>query len=177
MHRRTLALTTLLALGACGPSNGTDAGTDAGAPPGTYANAVMVFNTSCAISASCHSGAGQGQAGLNLQRSIMAGTLVADLSRPSCEYSAMPLLTPGDPMNSWLYLKCTGPHDSTNNFMFTPSSSWLGSLPDAGVSTCPLTDMSGHITFGVMMPNGLPGVTPTQAETLRMWIANGAPNM
>jgi hypothetical protein len=179
MTKRTLTLTSLLVLAACTPASApTDAGPpDTGVPPGTYANVVTILNGSCAISSSCHSGAGLGQAHLNLQQSITAGTLVPDLMRPSCEYSAMPLLTPGDPMNSWLYVKCTGAHDAANNLMFAPSPTWVNSQPDAGVSTCPLTDMSGHLTFGVIMPNGTTGVTPTQAETLRQWIANGAPNM
>ena len=184
MTIRALGLSSVLALSACNPAPAAvDAGPpDSGAPPGTYANVVQIFNGSCAISSSCHSGAGQGQGHLNLQRSIMAGTLVTDLMQPSCEYSAMPLLTPGDPTNSWLYLKATGHGDSSMNLTFTPASTWDhgGLMPDAmgryPASTCPLTDATGHIVFGQVMPMGTMGLTATQAETLRQWIANGAPS-
>jgi hypothetical protein len=180
MTKRTLALFSALALGACSGGSTTDAGPpDGGVAPGTYANVVTILNNSCALSSSCHGGAGQGQGHLNLARSISAGTLVADLMRPSCEYSAMPILTPGDPANSWLYVKSTGP-TSGMDLMFTPSASWNhgGLTPDAmghyPASTCPLTQ-SGAIYFGQIMPMGTMGLPPSQAETLRMWIAAGAP--
>jgi hypothetical protein len=176
-----MVLALLVSIG-CTPTAAPTDG-DTAAPPGTYANVVLIFNGSCAISSSCHSGTGIGQGHLNLQTSIMGGTLVHDLMRPSCEYSAMPLLTPGDPMNSWIYLKSTGHSDSNQNLVFTPSSTWDhgGLTPDAmgryPTSTCPLTDMSSHITFGQVMPMGTTGLTSLQAETLRQWIANGAPSM
>ena len=180
MLTRTLTLVSALALVACTPM-AAPADAAPTAPPGTYANVANIFALSCNFS-SCHGGAGQGSAMLNLQRSITAGTLVADLSRPSCEYGGvggMPLLTPGDPANSWLYLKVQGPH-SGMDLTFTPSATWNhgGLTPDAmghyPVSTCPLTQ-AGAITFGQLMPMGTAGVTPSQAETLRAWIAAGAP--
>lgn len=148
-------------------------------PPGTYENVTRIFTASCNFS-SCHGGAGAGAAMLNLQRSMTAGTLVADLvAHPACEYDAMPLVDPGHPENSWLYLKTTGPHTGTT-VDFTPDASWDhgGLTPNASgnypASTCPLT-ASGDIIFGDMMPQGTMGVTALQAETLRMWIADGAP--
>lgn len=148
-------------------------------PPGTYENVTRIFTVSCNFS-SCHGGAGAGAAMLNLQRSMTNGTLIADLvGHASCEYDAMPLIDPGHPENSWLYLKTTGPHTGTT-VDFTPDASWDhgGLTPDGSgnypASTCPLT-ARGDIVFGEMMPDGTQGVTAVQAETLRMWIADGAP--
>jgi len=174
-------VTSLLsfALASCGnPAPPADAGPDAGPPlPGTYANVVSILESSCAF-ASCHGGSGAGAAELNLASSIRADTLVADLSQPSCQYSAMPLLTPGDPEQSWLYLKVAGPHMGTR-VEFTPSASWdPGIVPDAmgnyPRSTCPLVER-GAISFGTMMPQGSMGLDASRAETIRMWIAAGAP--
>lgn len=178
MTHRFIAFTFALALVSCGPpTTGTgDAGPTA--LPGTYANVANIFSRSCSFS-SCHGGPGAGAAMLNLQRSITAGTLVADLGRPACEYAPMPLLTPGDPMNSWLYLKVAGPHTGIE-IDFTPSASWDhgGLTPDGSgnypASTCPLTS-HGQISFGQIMPMGTGGLPAGQAETVRLWIAAGAP--
>jgi hypothetical protein len=146
--------------------------------PGTYANVATIFSRTCAFS-SCHGGPGSGAAMLNLQQSITAGTLVADLQAPSCEYSAMPLLTPGDPTQSWIYLKITSAHTGLE-LNFTPDPTWDhgGLMPDAmghyPPSTCPLTS-AGQITFGQIMPMGTGGLPANQAETIRLWIAAGAP--
>lgn len=116
---------------------------------------------------------------LNLQRSIASDTLVADLvDHDACQYSAMPLVTAGDPERSWLYLKVAGPHMGTT-LDFTPADDWdPGIVPDAmgnyPTSTCPLTSR-GDITFGVMMPQGSPGLDASRAETIRLWIEAGAP--
>jgi len=175
-------VTPLLALGLahCGtPAPAPDAGSDAGPPlPGTYENVAMIFQSSCAF-ASCHGGTGTGAAQLNLASSIGAGTLAEDLSgQPSCQYSAMPLVTPGDPAQSWLYLKVSGAHAGVR-VDFTPAASWdPGIVPDAmgnyPPSTCPLVER-GDISFGTMMPQGSMGLDGSRAETIRLWIAAGAP--
>lgn len=112
-------------------------------------------------------------------RSISAGTLIADLQAPSCQYSLMPMLTPGDPMNSWLYLKVAGAHTGLV-IDFTPDAAWDhgGLMPNAmgqyPTSTCPLTS-HGAIVFGQIMPMGTGGLPSRVAETIRLWIAAGAP--
>ena len=180
--RASCALASLAFLAAsCGsPAPApSDAGSDAGPPPDpTFENVSMILSSSCAF-ASCHGGAGAGAAMLNFERSIAAGTLREDLvDQPACEYSAMPLVTAGDPTQSWLYLKAAGPHTGTD-LDFTPDTSWdPGIVPDAmgrfPASTCPLTER-GALSFGQLMPQGTTGLDGARAETLRLWIANGAP--
>lgn len=174
-----LALLASLLGASCGNAEyDTDAGPDAGPPlPGTYANVVSILETSCNFP-SCHGGTGAGASQLNLATSIAAGTLVADLMQPSCQYDAMPLLTLGDPSQSWLYLKVAGPHAGAR-LDFTPSATWdPGINPDAmgryPASECPLTER-GEITFGTMMPQGSTGLDAARAATIRMWIEAGAP--
>ncbi len=168
-------------LASCGPPPpaAVDAGRDAGAPlPGTYANVVTIMTNSCAF-VSCHGGSGAGAGDLNLQRSIAMNTLVADLvDEPACQYDAMPLVTAGNPDESWLYLKVSGPHTGAT-LDFTPADDWdPGITPDAmgnyPVSTCPLTSR-GDLTFGMMMPQGSMGLDASRAETVRLWIEAGAP--
>lgn len=183
MQRRLARLSLFLpalALASCGSSpRPSDAGSDAGPPlPGTYANVAMIFTTSCAFT-SCHGGTGPGASMLNLQSSIAAGTLVEDLvAQPACQYSAMPLVTAGDPERSWLYLKIAGAHSGTS-VDFTPEASWdPGITPDAmgnyPSSVCPLVER-GDIVFGTMMPQGTMGLDASRAETIRLWIEAGAP--
>lgn len=176
--KRALSILVLALLTGCGnpPSSTPDAGI---VLPGTYENVSMIMMTSCAF-ASCHGGTGAGAAQLNLQRSIMSGTLREDLvDQPSCMYSAMPLVTAGDVDNSWLWHKIAGAHTGTR-VDFTPDPSWdPGIVPDAmgryPMSQCPLTQ-SGQITFGTIMPMGsTDGLDAARAETIRMWIEAGAP--
>jgi hypothetical protein len=123
-----------------------------------------------------------GQGMLNFQASIAAGTLREDLvDQPSCEYSAMPLVDPGDPDNSWLWIKVSaGAHDSAGRLEFTPDPTWDPGIVRDGtgrypLSVCPLTQ-AGEIRFGTMMSQGAPnGLDPSRAATIRVWIENGAP--
>lgn len=174
-----LSLASGLATASCGNvSYDADAGPDAGPPlPGTYENVTRILTTSCAF-ASCHGGAAGGASRLDLASSIAAGTLVADLMRPACQYDAMPLLTPGAPEESWLYLKVAGPHAGAR-LDFTPAPGWdPGITPDAmgryPASECPLTER-GALTFGTMMPQGSMGLDASRAATIREWIEAGAP--
>lgn len=175
-----MVLASAIGSTSCGgsPSN-VDGGRDAGPPlPGTYENVVQILSTSCAFT-SCHGGAGPGAGRLNLARSIADGSLREDLvDRPSCQYSAMPLVLPGAPERSWLYLKVAGPH-SGQRLEFTPEPSWdPGIMPDATgsypPSMCPLVE-GGSIAFGAMMPIGTTGLDASRAETIRAWIVAGAP--
>jgi hypothetical protein len=168
------------ALAACGGGGG--GGSDAGPTPlpGTYENVASIMMTGCAFN-SCHGGSGQGASMLNLQTAIADGTLVEDLvDVPSCQYSAMPLIDPGDPDNSWLWIKVAGAHDAMGRLEFTPDPSWEpGITPDAmgnyPSSTCPLTQ-GGDIVFGTIMPQGAPnGLDASRAATIREWIEAGAP--
>lgn len=175
--RSASGLAAAAALSACG--NPAPVEPDAGAPlPGTYENVEMIMRTSCAFP-SCHGGPSAGASMLNLERSIMAGTLREDLvDQPSCMYSAMPLVTEGDPDNSWLWLKVAGAHTGTQ-LTFTPDEGWdPGIVPDGSgrypTSQCPLTQ-AGAITFGTMMPQGSMGLDASRAETIRLWIEAGAP--
>jgi hypothetical protein len=181
MRPLALALTvaTSLSAASCGNvSYDADAGPDGGPPlPGTYENVAQIFTTSCAF-ASCHGGTGDGAAQLDLATSIAAGTLVADLMRPACQYDAMPLLTPGAPEESWLYLKVAGAHSGAR-LDFTPAVGWdPGLTPDAmgryPASECPLTER-GALTFGTMMPQGSTGLDASRTATIRAWIEAGAP--
>lgn len=169
--RRFLLVSLTLALGAaCGDdtrTGATDAGSDAGPPPaGDYASVAQVFSTGCALSASCHGGAGPGAAGLNLQAARDGETtydaLLVDVA--SCQYPPMPLVDPGNPDNSWLYVKMTGPHEGAR-ITFEPEA---GFTPPSGCGT------TGAAPFGTLMPQGLSSPDP-RAAIVRAWIENGAP--
>ena len=179
-HRSTLFAAILLSLlSACGGGGG--GGTDAGTPMGTYAEVAPILMTSCAF-ASCHGGAGRGAGNLNFQSAMAAGmpltTVLNDVT--SCQYSAMPLVDPGDPDNSWLWIKLTAMHGAGGRIEFTPDPSWdPGIEPDATgrypSSICPLTS-GGDIVFGVLMPQGTTtGLSPERLAIIRAWIENGAP--
>lgn len=83
------------------------------------------------------------------------GVAAVDVGEPyNYKYNGMPLVTPGDPAHSLLYLKINA----------APACS-----PGIAQSTtCP---------YGQHMPN-LSGQTlsPAVVEAVREWIANGAPN-
>ena len=182
MRRLVLSALSTLAL-ACTPSTSppVDAGVDApdAWQAATYANVALLFERSCSFM-SCHGGAGMGAAHLNFAAAHAAGTPYTTLlvGVPACEYSAMPLVTAGDPDASWLYLKVAGPHTGLD-VEFTPSPTWDSGLVARADGTfppsiCPLTT-SGRIDFGAMMPQGTMGLTPSDADLLRRWIADGAP--
>lgn len=139
----------------------------------------MILMRNCVFS-SCHGGTGVGASMLNFQTSIANGTLIADLEQPACQYDLMPLVTPGDPDQSWLYLKIAGPHGAAGDITFTPDATWdQGGLTPDGMgrypaSTCPLTSR-GAIVFGTIMPQGTAGLRADQVETIRQWILAGAP--
>lgn len=179
-----IAVAALATLASCGPGPGAaDANSDAN-PDTSHAAVLAIVRTSCVFSA-CHGGPRSGAAMLNLMPALDGTMTLRDLlvDQPACEYSAMPLVTAGDPEQSWFWLKLDGPHTADRLITFTPDATWDPGIvrrPDGTypASICPLVSR-GEITFGVLMPQGTgpmaPVLTPSQLQTVRGWIANGAP--
>jgi hypothetical protein len=174
MRHRVRSLALVFALG-CGHGAGTP---DAG-PEGTYEQVAGIFQRSCAFR-TCHGGIGSGASMLNLE--MPAGGSLRDelVGVPSCQYSAMPLVDPGDPANSWLMVKLEGPH-AMGRIEFTPAASWDPGIerdPATGrypASQCPLTQ-DGEISFGTLMPMGSArGLPASDLAVIRAWIEAGAP--
>lgn len=147
----------------------------------TYENVAGIFDSSCSFS-SCHGGS-RGEAELNFAAAREAGVLYTELliDVPACEYDLMPLIDPGNPDNSWLYLKVTHAHDADGYLTFTPAADWDPGIerdPDTGLyprSPCPRTE-DGEITFGQIMPDGSSdGLDARRATAIREWILAGAP--
>lgn len=169
---------------ACGPSPApVDANTDANIDT-SHAAVLGIVRTSCVFSA-CHGGPRGGAGMLNFQPAVDGTMTLRDLmvDRPACEYSAMPLVTEGNPDQSWLMLKLDGPHTADRAITFTPDPTWdpgIARRPDGTypASICPLVSR-GEISFGVLMPQGsgteAPVLTPVQLATIRGWILDGAP--
>jgi hypothetical protein len=162
-----------------------DAGLEA-----TVENVDAILQLSCTFSGTCHGDPrGAGQAMLNFATPLETGqpratALFAEDGRPkpACEYSAMPLVDPGNPDNSWLMVKIDGPHTG-GALMFTPGASWdPGIMRDVDgnypVSECPLVPRPGEIEFGGPMPYSpvapMP-LPPDEIDLIRRWIAAGAP--
>ncbi len=182
--RLLLALVSA-SLVACGPGptpEPVDADTDANVDT-SHAAVLAIMTTTCVFS-SCHGGPRTGASMLNFQPAVDGTMTLGDIlvDQPSCEYSAMPLVTAGNPDQSWLMLKLDGPHMG-RAITFTPDASWdpgivrgpTGTYP---ASICPLVSR-GEITFGELMPQGsgptAPVLTPLQLQTIRGWILSGAP--
>jgi hypothetical protein len=122
----------------------------------------------CVFSA-CHDSISPG-GGLNLEGPLASGTMrEALVGVSSCQYDLMPLVDPGNPDNSWLWLKLSGPHTAANVLEFTASPTWI---PDPRPE-CPTPPMISP--FGVMMPQGSSGLDPMRANIVRGWILAGAP--
>jgi hypothetical protein len=177
---RLLVALSLSALVACG---GDDDAGEAPDPPlePTYENVAMILQQSCTFSASCHGGTGAAKARLNFERAAASGTILDVLLEvPSCEYSAMPRVTPGDPARSWLWIKVDGETDARGNLLFSPSPDWdagVGRRPDGtlAASTCPLV-VDGGISFGMLMPMGSRrGLSENRRRAIYEWILAGAP--
>ncbi len=173
MSRSRLALLASLSLAACtnpGPSG----------PAGTYEEVAVVFNAACTFS-SCHGGMGGGAGNLNLMMpdGMPFTTRLVDVA--ACQYDALPLVDPGNPEGSYLWIKLTTPNGADGNITFTPAATW-----DPGIargmdgrfppSTCPLVSRDGEIVFGHRMPDGsTTGLSPARLDIIRAWIENGAP--
>ena len=152
----------------------------------TYENIAGIFDSSCSFS-SCHGGT-RGAGTLNFVAAREAGMLYTELlvSVPACQYDRMPLIDPGHPENSWLYVKVSGEHTADGSLIFTPAPDWdpgVAADPRGGLarSTCPLTEAPAMgeprvLTFGEIMPEGSSnGLDARRLTALRLWIEAGAP--
>jgi len=172
----------VIALAACGDD---DEAPDSGRlTEPTYQNVAIIMARSCAVSVSCHGGAGSGSAMFNLQPGLDSGDFRPELMETSCEYSKLRRIAPGDSANSWLMIKLAGDFDpATGKLMFTPAADWDAGLTATGdggtlpASNCPLVDR-GMLSFGTIMPQplGPPASLPAnELELIRQWIDMGAP--
>lgn len=177
-------LTTSVLVGLTGLTLGSAALSGCGddAAPGDtrnpqYVAAETAIKQGCfANNANCHGGTG-GLAGLNLGAAITAGDMrTALVNVPSCEYSLMDLVEPGDPDNSWLIVKVTAPFvamgdanppaTQVGDLIFTPDSTWNESMK------CN-QQIRG---FGQRMPQVAPfDIEDDHLDALRTWIEVGAP--
>ncbi|MFW5924585.1 MAG: hypothetical protein ACOCV4_00350 [Myxococcota bacterium] len=160
------ALVLLVTLAGCG-----DEGEDASLPPiePTYANVEMIMERSCTFG-SCHGGSGSGKGDLNLEPLLDAGEPITDalVDVPSCEYPLMPRIDPGDPDNSWLWIKMSPEYMAEDGTIdFTPDPSF-----DPGEAPC------SDLGFGINMPFAMGDPSPladNELTAIREWIEMGAP--
>ena len=143
----------------------------------TYENVAAVIHRSCGgASNSCHGGI-NGNARLNFGLAEGEGTPYTELlvDVPACEYDAMPRVDPGNPDNSWLWIKLQGAHDAEGRILFTPAATWD---PTGDERTgCPQME-DGEVTFGLLMPQspGAPAQLPQETlDLFEDWILVGAP--
>ncbi|MFW6197826.1 MAG: hypothetical protein ACOC5B_03090 [Myxococcota bacterium] len=161
--------TTLFSLAGCGDGEG--APMDASLPPidPTYANVEMIMERSCVFS-SCHGGASSGQADLNFDPLLNADEPLTDVlvDVPACQYPLMPRIDPGDPDNSWLWIKMSPDYMAADGTIdFTPDSSFEP-------TDAPCSDQG----FGINMPFAMGNPSPlkdNELTAIREWIEMGAP--
>jgi hypothetical protein len=115
---------------------------------------------SCAFGGTCH-GAGTGKANLNFKGAADVAAVLVNV--PACENSAMLRVAPGDPDNSWLWIKLTAEADPTTGLITHPGTP----------STC------AGVTngFGTRMPQvgGFAKLADDKLAVIREWIEGGAP--
>lgn len=113
-----------------------------------------IFESATNHCASCH-GPSQTSpyANLTLGGQVSSKCIVQRLLHPSLDGGQFPLVTPGDPDHSYLYLKASG------------------KAPDAG---CVSTNPNQPCNTAQMPPGGVRTMTDAELETLRSWIADGA---
>jgi len=170
MKHRSIAVPLVLVTLALATACGDDA--PAGRNPQYVAAETALKNGCGSRSSACHS-VGGGLAEFDLSTAIASGDMRSEMVNvPSCEYSLMDRVEPGDPDNSWLMVKLTAPSvnavgtPQNGDIIFTPSTSW------SDADKCnPL--IAG---FGKRMPN----VSPFQVEAealaaIEAWIRAGAP--
>jgi hypothetical protein len=108
----------------------------------------------------------------NTAKAMLDFTAMPDLTAllvnvPACEAQGMVRVKPGDPVNSWLWIKLVGPDDASGNITHaaTPQNC-SGATPG---------------TTGVLMPWGAKTsdpktmLAPAQLFTICSWITDGAP--
>ena len=82
---------------------------------------------------------------------------------------------PGNPDNSWLWIKLQGAHDAEGKILFTPAASWDPAGDER--TGCPQME-DGEVTFGLLMPQspGAPAQLPQETlDLFEDWILVGAP--
>jgi hypothetical protein len=147
---------------------------DSGAPrPESYAAVVEILERSCAY-VRCHSGTPVGGA-LSFLRGANHALSLVDV--PACEYELMKRVEPFHPERSWLIVKLTAAFrpasDPYANYIyFDPEPGW-----DPNQRGCRDETDEGTPLFGSRMPLTAPNMLPDEElETLRGWIAEGAPH-
>lgn len=184
VSRAALGAAALLLFAGCGDDT-------APLPPiePTYANVQEMLTNGCAFS-SCHGDCtpgGAGAAQLNFAPLLDQGKPLTEalVDVPSCEYYLMPRVDPGNPDNSWLWIKLDPDHDDNQgHIVFTPDPSFDPAGDPYPSSNCPLM-VGGELSFGRNMPNTgdvftAPDNEPShlksnQLTALREWIEMGAP--
>jgi hypothetical protein len=164
-----------------GPAGPQDSGFDAHQAPiePVYAEIERMFNRSCVFSA-CHGGSASGVGAMNFQPLLDAERPLTEalVDVPACQYHLMPRVDPGNPDNSWLWIKLDPERmdPSTGEIVFEPDPSFDGSEPNPHHDSpnCPL----GPDDFGHNMPYAPGSPSPMRAnelEAVRQWIELGAP--
>ena len=147
------------------PEGGQDAGS-------LYPRVVAIIERSCAYQR-CHAGTPVG-AGLSFEvggdhRAMLVGVR-------ACEYDRMARVTPGDPDQSWLWVKLTAPFRPlddpyAHSIYFTPPHAW-----DETARGCRDQTDEGLPLFGQRMPSTAPNtLSGPELEVIRRWILAGAP--
>jgi hypothetical protein len=112
-----------------------------------------IFETDANHCSACHGPAQTSPyAGLTLGGNISSQCIVERLKRASNDGGQFKLIEPGDPDNSWLYLKASG---------------------NAAAAGCVSTDPNKPCNTATMPPSGRT-MTDAELEILRQWILDGA---
>jgi hypothetical protein len=177
-------LAALALLAGCGDDTSagpSDSGFDAGPGPvidPTYAEVERIVDRSCTFSA-CHGGRSSGVGALNMKVLIDDGIPITEVlvDVPACQYHLMPRIDPGNPDNSWLWIKLDpASMDDTGAIVFTPDPSFDATQPNPHYDSpnCPLDPGD----FGLNMPfsDGHPSpLRLNELTAIREWIEMGAP--
>jgi hypothetical protein len=134
------------------------------------AEVERIVQSSCAFQ-TCH-GFMVANARMDLMKN---GAHAAWVDVAACEYDHMLRVKPGHPEQSWVMVKLSGPvhFEQYADFIdFTPDADWR-----AGASGCTSSQFDdGRIWFGTRMPpQDTSSIASEDIETIRTWIARGAP--
>lgn len=201
---RGVLLGLMAVVAGCGGGNGKGAGgmlpleapDDPMAP--THENIAMMAEQTCGLSSSCHAGT-RGRADLNFDDALQdPNTSMRDLlvGVDSCQYPpqdsdgdgendvGMPLVDPGNPANSWIWVKLNWSFQGNGKLVFEPDPAWdpsktkLEGTPgnyEPSNSTCPKTE-GGELSFGELMPQSSDEPLSNRMRwAWKQWIENGAP--
>ena len=139
----------------------------------SYGAVVAIIERSCAYQR-CHAFPIVG-AGLSLARGVDYRSMLVGVT--ACEYERMKRVEPGHPERSWLMVKLTAKaRELTDPYAtyiyFDPPENW-----DPEQRGCRDQTDEGMPLFGQRMPATAPNMLPPEEiETIRSWIADGAPH-